>query len=157
MRWVKLALMGCILGVVFAFVGAALRTLPSFGGGRELPPLTLSEDSRERELIRVIESQLSALRGNDYTKAFYYADSSFKAQMNVRGFERMVKAGYPALVRSRSAVYGVIMDNGEQAVVNVGIKAASGKTLHFEYFLRKEKTGWKISGVAAVKMEGVVV
>ena len=156
-RWVKVALMGCILGVVFAFVGASLRMLPAFGGRRELPPLALSEDGREQELIRVIDSQLSAFRGNDYTKAFYYADSSFKAQMNVRGFERMVKAGYPALVRSRSAVYGVIMDNGEQAVVNVGIKASSGRTLHFQYLLRKEKTGWKISGVTAVKLEGMVV
>jgi len=157
MRWVKVALMGCILGVVFAFVGASLRTLPAFGGRPVEPPLALSEDAREQELIRVIDSQLSALRGNDYTKAFYFADSNFKAQMNVRGFERMVKTGFPALVRSRSAVYGVIMDNGEQAVVNVGIKASSGKTLHFQYLLRKEKTGWKISGVNPVKMEGMVV
>ena len=157
MRWVRVALMGCALGVIFAFVGASLRMLPAFGGKRVEPPLALSEDSREAELIRVIDSQLSALRGNDYTKAFYYADSSFKAQMNVRGFERMVKAGYPALVRSRSAVYGVIMDNGEQAVVNVGIKTASGRTLHYQYLLRKEKNGWKISGVTQVKLEGMVV
>ena len=156
MRWVRLALMGCVLGVIFAFVGASLRMLPAFGGAR-VPPFELSEDAQEKELIRVIDSQLSALRGNDYTKAFYYADSSFKAQMNVRGFERMVKAGFPALVRSRSAVYGVIMDNGELAVVNVGIKTASGRTLHYQYLLRKEKNGWKISGVTQVKLEGMVV
>ena len=104
MRWVKVALMGCLLGVVFAFVGASLRTLPAFGGRRVEPPFVLSEDAREQELIRVIESQLSALRGHDYTKAFYYADSNFQAQMNAKGFERMVKTGFPALVRSRSAV-----------------------------------------------------
>jgi hypothetical protein len=69
----------------------------------------------------------------------------------------MVKTGFPALVRSRSAVYGVIMDNGEQAVVNVGIKASSGKTLHFQYLLRKEKSGWRISGVTAVKLDGMLV
>jgi len=42
-------------------------------------------------------------------------------------------------------------------VVNVGIKAASGRTLHYQYLLRKEKTGWKISGVTPVRLEGMVV
>ncbi len=156
-RWLKVVALGCVLGLMFAFLGSVLRVFPGMGGKQTPPPFKLSEDSLKQELRQVIESQLSAFRRDDYRKAFNYADAAIHGQMSVRTFERMVRTAYPDIARSRSATFGVIFDNGEMAVVNLGITDQSGRTLHYQYVLIQEKGGWRISGVTRVKLGGTVV
>jgi hypothetical protein len=139
---------------------AAETTIPGDGlygpdqGALELAP---SEDSMKRELIRVVDSQLSAFRKNDYLKAYTYAAAGIRAHFSPTAFERMVKMGYPPIAQSLSADFGTTLDNGLQAVVNVGIIAGSGKALYYyQYHLQREKTGWKISGVAPIRLKGAL-
>jgi hypothetical protein len=158
-RWLRVVLMGCVLGLCFAFLGAHFHIFPEFRVDNRLlmPPFKLSGVSLERELTGVIESQLAAFRTNDFPDAFKYADSTVKAQMTVKAFEKMVKTGYPGIARSRTVSYGMILDNGELAVVNAAITGPSGRLQHYQYLLKREKAGWKISGVIRVKLEGLVV
>jgi hypothetical protein len=156
LRWIRVAALGCVLGLLFAFLGTSLRIFP--GTGKEAtPPFGLSEAPVEKELTRLVELQLSAFRRNDYRRALNYADSSLKSQLSVRAFEKMVKAGYPTIAKSRSANFGVVLDNGEEALVNVGITSDTGRTFHYQYLLKREKDGWRISGVARVKLEGITI
>ena len=152
-------LLGCGLGLLFVFISLSFVTFPAdrhglHSGALPAPRFQISEDSRAKELTQVIESQLSAFRNDDYSKAYKYAASALTAQMSLPAFERMVKAGYPIIARSRSAAFGVIFDNGEQAVVNVGIMGASGQIHHFKYLMEREHAGWKIRGVTEVRFEG---
>jgi hypothetical protein len=161
LRWLKVTLFGCAFGL---FLVAANFVLWSFllganprGRARSGPPLRLSAGPVQQELDRVIGSQLSAFRRGDYAGAYAFADSVLQAQVSPAVFERMVKAGYPAIARSRSASFGVSLDNGEEAIVTVGIMSEPGRLLQYRYYLRREHGGWKISGVARVHAEGTTV
>jgi hypothetical protein len=122
-----------------------------------LPELAPSEDSRKKELVRVVDGQLSAFRKNDYLKAYTYAAAGIRSQFSLRTFERMVKMGYPAIAQSRSAAFGTAWDNGLQAVVNVGITDGSGKVFYYyRYHLLREKAGWKIGGVEPVRLKSLL-
>ena len=158
-RWLVVVLLGCVLGLLFVFISLSFVTPPA--GGNGVPSVAISsrrfqltEDSRAKELTQVIESQLSAFRHDDYSKAYQYAARILTMQMSLAAFERMVKTGYPVIAHSRSAAFGVIFDNGDQAVVNVGIMGASGQIHHFRYFMDHENKSWKIRGVTEVRFEG---
>jgi Domain of unknown function (DUF4864) len=161
LRWLKVTLFGCALGL---FLVAANFILWSFlvranppGRPRSLAPFRLSAGPVEQELDRVIDSQLSAFRRGDYAGAYTYADSVLQAQVSPAVFERMVKTGYPAIARSRSASFGLSLDNGDEAVVTVGVRSEPGRLIQYRYYLRREHGGWKISGVVRVRAEGTTV
>ena len=135
-RWCKVVLLGCALGVLFAFINSQLWYFPSHR--HVAPPFRLSDPSSGQELKRVVESQLSAFREGDFPGAYKYADSDLKAQMSLNAFERMVRTSFPVIARSQSVVFGVMVDNGEQAVVNTAIKGESGRMVHYQYMLRRE-------------------
>lgn len=161
-RWLMIILLGCVLGFLFVFIRLSFVSVPPGDHGLHAGNLSahrfqLSVDSRAKELTQVIESQLAAFRIGDYPKAYQYAASALTAQMSLPAFERMVKTGYPLMARSRSAAFGVILDNGEEAVVNVGIMGASGRIHHYQYLLQRERSGWKIRGVTEVRFAGTTV
>src|SRR5688572_9760450 len=118
--------------------------------------LQLSEEPMRKELTQIIKSQLAAFHDNDYVTAYTFAAAGIKAQYPLAAFERMVKTGYPAIARFKSAVFGEARDNGEEAVVHVEIEGESGRVVDYQYFLRKEGSGWKITGVVAVTPKGTV-
>ena len=160
LRWLKVTLLGCVLGLLLVAANFALWSLlrdANRGGARSGPPLHLSREAVQQELDRVINSQLSAFRKGDYTGAYAFADSALQAQVSPAVFERMVKTGYPAIVRSRSASFGVSLDNGKQAVVTVGILSQSGHLLQYHYLMHHEPNGWRISGVVRIRAEGTTV
>ncbi len=161
LRWLKVTLLGCVLGLLLV---AANLVLWSFlqdanraGRVNYGPPLHLSAAVVQQELVRVINSQLSAFRKDDYAGAYTFADSALQAQVSPAVFEHMVKKGYPAIARSRSASFGVSLDNGDQAVVTVGILGPSGHLLQYHYLMHHEKDGWRISGVVRVGAEGMTI
>jgi hypothetical protein len=67
--------------------------------------------------------------------------------VSLAAFERLVKAAFPQIARSRSAEYGIILDNGEDARVEVTIVGETGTRIHYQYVLHREHGGWKIGGV----------
>jgi hypothetical protein len=164
-RWLMIVLLGCSLGLLFVFWRVSL-IVPRDGNrpGRyrmsrpsPVPQGRLSDDAIRSELIEVIQSQLSAFRKNDYSKAYKYAASDLRAQVSLPAFERMVRDGFPLIARSSSAEFGVIVDNGAQALVNVSLVSESGKLIHYQYFLRRERAGWRITGVLRKPFEGTFV
>lgn len=158
LRWLKVITLGCVLGLALVsadvLVWSLIRGANRPGHVRAGPPLLLSTEPVKAELVRVIGSQLSAFRRGDYTGAYAFADSNLQAQVTPAVFEHMVKTGYPAMARSRSASFGMILDNGVQAIVTVGIQTQSGRLIQYRYLLRREPDGWKISGVFRVRAEG---
>ncbi|MDB6019568.1 MAG: hypothetical protein JWR19_4057 [Pedosphaera sp.] len=162
-RWLTVVVMGVTLGLLYVSWRVSLIH-PGVGEGRRsaaqqfsMAPVKLSEASVRKELIQVIESQLSAFRKNDYPKAYHYAAASVQEQMPLPAFERMVRTGFPVIARSSSAEFGVTVDNGEEALVNVGIISEAGKTIRYQYFLKHERAGWKINGVTRIRFEGTNV
>lgn len=160
-RCALVVILGCLLGVIFVFVSLLLRPPAdhqrlSSRYPRPFVLLRLSNDSTKNGLIKVVDSQLAAFRRGDYPRAYTFAGSEVRLQYPLPLFERMVKIGYPVIARSRSAQFGVILDNGDEAVVNVGILDGSGRIFHYQYFLKHEPAGWKINGVSETKFEGTI-
>jgi Domain of unknown function (DUF4864) len=160
-RWLKVVLLGCVLGLALVLVDVALwMWLPAAllpARFRQPPPFRLSVDPEKHELLKVVNTQLLAFRQNDYATAYACADSAIQKKLSVAGFEEMVKKGYPGIAHSRSASFGIIVDNGEQAYVKVGITGISGHTLQYCYLLVREPGGWRISGVIQIPREGITV
>ena len=161
-RWLKVLLLGCALGVTLVGADVALwLLLPESWLPTRLraqQPFRLSADPDKHELLEVVNSQLSAFRRNDYAAAYTYADSTMRARVSVTAFEQMVKTGYPFIAHSRSVSFGIIVDNGAQALVNVGIIGNSGRRMiQYRYLLRHEPGGWRISGVMRIPHEGITV
>jgi hypothetical protein len=99
----------------------------------------------------VINGQLAAFRKDDYAGAFVFADRSFKEQLSLEGFERMVKGGYPAIAHSTSARCGLTFDDGDQAVVNVRVFSEGRDPLDYRYTLRRDGENWRITGVTLLE------
>jgi hypothetical protein len=164
-RWVIVVVLGCLLGLVFSFVGTLFfhprpvtPDARSLSSGQKSPlPAKLSEDGVRKEVIGVIESQLAAFRKDDYPKAYHYAASNIRDSLSLPVFERMVRRAYPVIAQSSGADFGVIVDNGNEAVVDVLIADGSGRATQYQYFLTRELTGWKISGVARKSAVGMLI
>ena len=115
---------------------------------------TPSTEAMKKELAKVIENQLTAFRAEDYTHAYTFAAAGIKQMVNPSDFERMVKTAYPAIAHSASAEYGLTLDSGEEAVVNVRVVSATdGQAVDYLYTLGKEDGAWKITGVSELRRE----
>jgi hypothetical protein len=119
-------------------------------------PLKPTEEPMRKELTQIIKSQLTAFRDNDYVTAYTFSAAGIREKFPLAAFERMVKTGYAAIAQFKSAEFGVVLDNGEEAIVNVEIEGESNRIVHYQYFLRKENGSWKIAGVIEVKPKGTV-
>ncbi len=165
-RWILVVTLGCSLGLLLVFITLNLRPVRRYRAGNiyavhrvpvHEPGFRLTDEELEKDLTDVIQAQLAAFRNDDYPKAYHYAASGLKAQLPLPAFERMVKHLYPVIAQSRSAQFGVSLDNGEQAVVNVGILGESGHFRHYRYLLQLENSGWKIYGVTEVKSTSITI
>jgi hypothetical protein len=165
-RWLRVIMLGGVLGLAYVYISLFFwgppekaASIHSRTEGRDHPqaPFKFSGDQIEQELDRVIQAQLRAFRKDDYPKAYQYAASGLKAQLPLPAFERMVKSAYPLIARSRSEVFGVSIDNGDVAMVNVVIVGASGRVAHYQYLLRRERAGWRINGVAETRPQGITL
>jgi hypothetical protein len=124
---------------------------------RQNTPLIPSQDRVRIELIAVVESQLAAFRENDFTKAYRHASASIKKRFPVPAFERMVKGQYPVIAHSKAALFGVILDNADEAIVNVRIEAEPDGTADYRYLMRRENGEWKIQGVVQIASEEITI
>jgi hypothetical protein len=110
-----------------------------------------SEMKTKDVLHAVINGQLAAFRKDDYAAAFVFADKSFKEQLSLEQFERMVKSGFPAIAHSTSARCGLSFDDGDEAVVNVRVFSDGRDPLDYQYTLRRDGESWHITSVTLLK------
>lgn len=153
-RWFKIVLFAVVLSGIYIAYNLSLMTMPGLGPvsrpartGLDGAPFKLAGEKLQQQLIGVIQSQLVAFRNEDYSAAYGYAAADFKAQVSLAAFERMVKASFPQIARSRSAEYGIILENGETARVEVTIEGESGTRIHYQYTMHLEHGVWKIGSV----------
>ena len=162
-RWTMVLMLGGSLGILLFLAVSYTRNFmnpdgpPGWGGSAQIAPFKLTKGAVEKELREVIESQLSAFREGDYPAAYNYAASGLKAQVTLPAFEQMVKTSYPVIAQSRSAEFGVSLDNGRQALVNVTVRGRAGRTRHYQYILEREGSIWRIFGVKEVRPEGMTI
>lgn len=142
-------MLGCALGLLLVALNAAIM-----GRLERLAfaaPFRLSDEPVRQELTSVIGSQLAALRNGDFQSAYGFADSTFRREYAPAQFREMIRSGYPAIPASTSAACGIVFDNGRVAFVMVCVTGRTGNALHYQYLLRRERAGWKISAVTRVQ------
>ncbi len=94
-------------------------------------------------------TQLSAFREDDYPKAYEFASSTIRANMPLPAFERMVKSLYPLIAQSSDVQFGVILDNGDHALVNVTVIGTGARSRsHYQIIHPGSRTqpDWKDFG-----------
>lgn len=167
-RWILVVTLGCSLGLLIVYVFGWLHPIPAPPNNEpniyvrhklESKPaeFLLSETNVETELREVIQAQLTAFRKDDYPEAYKYAASSIKEHFPLPAFERMVKQGYPLIAQSSTVQFGVVVDNGKQAVVNVVVAGENGRTRHYQYLMQREEAGWRIGGVTEARSSGTTI
>ena len=117
---------------------------------RQSPAIGLkpTEDPMRKELTQIIKSQLAAFRDDDYVTAYTFAATGIKAQYPLAEFERMVKTGYAEIAQFKSAEFGVVIDNGEEAVVNVEIEVHRAASLVTNIFCGKKTPAGKSAALS---------
>jgi hypothetical protein len=146
-----------VLSALFLFVSAPLAARAGFGEAPPADQLHPSSDQLKQDITTVIDSQLAAFRADDYAKAYTFAASDIQGMFGLPEFEAMVKNGFPVIAHSASAEYGLAFDTGEEAVITVKVQNADKESAQYQYILKKEKGGWKINGVVALKAPGLSV
>jgi hypothetical protein len=105
-----------------------------------------SKPEVRKQVIAVIEEQLSAFRKKDVSKAYTYAAAPLRAQTSARTFGTIVRENYPEIWTNTQAEYGLVRDDGTHATILVQVFSADGEAA-FDYVLLKERDGWRIGSV----------
>lgn len=127
---------------------AILWLCGALGSAAAEPDFRISQKHVRDEVRAVVTAQLAALAKGDFEAAYEFAAEGIRRQFDVRLFGAMIKRGYPRLLRQHSADVGIVRDNGSGAAqVAVTVTDPLNRATVYRYWLVREKTGWKISGV----------
>jgi hypothetical protein len=116
-----------------------------------------STPAMREQLQTVIRGQLEALRKSDYPGAYRFAAPGIREQFPLEAFETMVKAGYPVIAENQDAVFGLTVDDGDKAVVNVRIIARNKSSVSYQYLLERHGEAWQIGGVFELRDNGKTI
>ncbi|HVY70330.1 MAG TPA: DUF4864 domain-containing protein [Verrucomicrobiae bacterium] len=120
------------------------------GNGDNVPLLQQSDAKLRRTLTNAVLGQISALHSNDFARAYDYASMFVQAQFPLPVFERIVRSGYSPLLTATNAEFAGVLDNGRQAVAGLILRGPWPDVKRYEYHLRREGEGWKVTGVMDV-------
>ena len=103
-----------------------------------------------------VVKQLEAFRRDDYDTAYTFASEEIRTQFDRRGFETMVRRGYPEIASSTFALVTKTELRSEGlAYVTIKIRGTNGQAVEELYELVWQN-GWKINGVATRPDAGVI-
>jgi hypothetical protein len=103
-----------------------------------------------------VVKQLEAFRRDDYDTAYTFASEEIRTQFDRRGFETMVRRGYPEIASSTFALVTKTELRSEGlAYVTIKIRGTNGQAVEGLYELVWQN-GWKINGVATRPDAGVI-
>src|SRR5688572_27557989 len=114
-----------------------------------------STPAMKEQFQTVIQGQLAALRKGDYQGAYQFAAPAIRQQFPLEAFEKMVTAGYPVIAQNQEAVFGLAVDDGEKAVVNVRIVARNKSSVSYQYLLERHGKTWQIGGVFELRENAI--
>src|SRR4051812_6970002 len=128
--------------VVLAAAGLALAA------AARCADITMRASSPEvkKEIVSVINAQLTALQKGDVAKAYSYASAELRAQKPLRVFTAIVKENYPEIWANTRAEFGIVRDDGSRATVTVQLYSKTDDAA-YDFALTREKAGWRIQGV----------
>jgi hypothetical protein len=132
--WLAVALLAVSLGGM----GGVARAADSV--------MRASKPEVKKEIVAVIEAQLTAFRKGDVVKAYSYSATGLRAQKPLRVFAMIVKENYPEIWANTRAEYGLVRDDGERAKLLVHVEARESSA-SYDFLLVKERAGWRIEGV----------
>ena len=105
----------------------------------------------KEKLQAVIRGQLEAFRKDDFAGAYKFATAGIREQFPLAAFEAMVKKQYPAIAKSEDAVFGLTLDDGAKAVVNVRVVGPKQESVSYQYLLERDGEEWRIGGVFVLR------
>ncbi len=137
----------CTLGgmwkrTIFLALVAALAVAALAADGT----MRASKPEVKREIVAVIEAQLTAFRKNDPAKAYRLAAAVLRAQKPLAVFTAIVRENYPEIWANVRAEPGIVRDDGVRATVAVQVYSKN-EDAAYDYTLVKEAAGWRITGV----------
>jgi len=113
-------------------------------------------DKDARAAAEPVVKQLEAFRRDDYDTAYTFASEEIRTQFDRRGFEAMVRRGYPEIASSTFALVTKTELRSEGlAYVTIKIRGTNGQAVEGLYELVWQN-GWKINGVATRPDAGVI-
>ena len=112
-----------------------------------------STPAMKEKLHAVIRGQLEAFRKDDFAGAYKFAAAGIREQFPLAAFETMVKSNYPAIAKSEDAVFGLTLDDGDKAVVNVRVVGPKQESVSYQYLLERDGEDWRISGVYVLRKD----
>jgi len=119
----------------------------AFGEGASKP----STDAMKQTLHAVIKSQLEAFRRGDFAAAYAFAAPGIREKFLLAAFTEMVSKSYPEIAASTEAVFGLTLDDGARAVVNVRVVGKDKASRRYQYSLERAGDDWRISGVVPIE------
>ncbi len=100
-----------------------------------------------RELYSVVERQLTALRADDFDRAYQNAASGVQQKFSRAQFEEMIRRDFSSMQEPRRVEFGDVQVAGGAALVQVFLVSPGGTTAGYLYSFSAEAGGWKIDGV----------
>ena len=110
------------------------------------PDMPASKPEVKKEIVTVIEAQLTAFRKGDVAKAYRFAAADLRAQKPLAMFTAIVKENYPEIWANTRAEFGIVRDDGTHAKVTVQVYSKQTDAA-YDFSLIKEPAGWRIYGV----------
>ena len=101
----------------------------------------------------VIRGQLAAFRKGDFAAAYKFAATGIREQFPLADFEAMVKSSYPSIAKNTDVIFGLTLDDGDKAVVNVRVVGEKDESVSYQYLLQREGEEWRIGGVYKLRDE----
>ena len=130
-------------------LGLALALLP-------LCAWAQAEKESAKAAAEPVVKQLEAFRRDDYDTAYTFASEEIRAQFDRRGFEVMVRRGYPEIARSTFAVVMKIdLEPDGSAYVTVKIRGVNGQSIEALYEMVWQGA-WRINGVVTRPDRGTI-
>jgi hypothetical protein len=100
-----------------------------------------------KEVVAIIEGQLTAFRAGEMQKAYLCAAANLRAQRPLRQFLQIVENNYPEIWANTRAEYGLVRDDGVRATLRVQVFSKDDRA-DYDYGLVKERDGvWRIESV----------
>jgi len=116
------------------------------------------------DLYAVVERQLGAFRGGDFSGAYEDASREIQARFSVAQFAAMVQSDYPGMMQVCSAEYGLVQTRGRHATMQVYLIGEDGEIMPCVYMLVREGDAWRIDGArlmhpwpANMRMDGMTL
>ena len=120
--------------------------------------LGLAAQAQEAPIQQTIQSQIDALKADDFATAFSFASPNIQGIFGTaENFGRMVSQGYPMVHRPSSVRMGDLRDVSGALWQRVFVTDVEGRGHVLDYQMIETAEGWKINAVELLKSDGIGV